>query len=209
MIVGITGATGVIYGIRLLEVLHELDVETHLVLSESAKKNILLETTHTVGYVEQLAYENHNVKNIGASIASGSFKTDGMAIVPCTIKTLSGIANSFNDNLMIRAADVVLKERRKLVLVVRETPLHKGHLRLMTEAAELGATILPPVPAFYHSPRTIQDLIDHIVGKILDSFDIEHSLFRRWDGGNCSEEDPRQSVVLKHLGQEYVQAGIR
>jgi 4-hydroxy-3-polyprenylbenzoate decarboxylase len=180
IIVGITGASGVIYGVRLLEVLRELDVETHLVLSEAAKRTILIETRHTIGYVEQLAATSYDQTDVGASIASGSFRTAGMVVVPCTIKTLSGIANSFNDNLMIRAADVTLKEKRRLILVVRETPLHKGHLRLLSLAADTGATILPPVPAFYHAPKTIDDLIDHIVGKILDILDIEHALFRRW-----------------------------
>ena len=148
IVVGITGASGVIYGVRLLEVLRELDVETHLVLSEAAKKTILIETRHTVGYVEKLAHTSHDPRDVSASIASGSFRTAGMVVVPCTIKTLSGIANSFNDNLVIRAADVTLKERRRLILVVRETPLHKGHLRLLAQVADTGATILPPVPAF-------------------------------------------------------------
>ncbi|OPY69422.1 MAG: 3-octaprenyl-4-hydroxybenzoate carboxy-lyase partner protein [Syntrophorhabdus sp. PtaU1.Bin002] len=180
IIVGISGATGVMYGIRLLEVLKEAAVETHLVLTESAKKNILIETDESVEYVERLAHTNHDVNNLAASIASGSFRTDGMVVVPCTIKTLSGIANSYNDNLLVRAADVMLKEKRRLILVVRETPFHKGHLRLMHDVADLGAVILPPVPAFYHAPRTIQDLIDHITGKILDLMDIEHNLFQRW-----------------------------
>ncbi len=182
LVIGITGATGVLYGIRLLEVLHEVDVETHLILSESAKKNILIETDYTLDYVESLSSICHESTNIGASIASGSFKTDGMVIVPCTIKTLSGIAHSYNENLIARAADVALKERRRLVLVVRETPLHTGHLKLMYDVSSLGGIILPPVPAFYHRPETIRDLVDHIAGKILDLFDIEHCLYRRWDG---------------------------
>jgi len=176
IIVGITGASGVIYGIRLLEVLKELDMETHLVLTEEAKKNILLETTHTVEDVKGLAYKVHNIKNLAAPISSGSFKTEGMVIAPCTIKTLSGVAHSYAENLLIRAADVTLKERRRLILVVRETPLHKGHLELMNQVADLGGVILPPVPAFYHSPRRIEDLIDHTIGKILDTMEIDHSL---------------------------------
>lgn len=180
IVTAITGATGVIYGIRLLEVLQGLDVESHLVLSESAKKNILIETKYTVEYVEHLADVVHDFKDIGAPISSGSFKTDGMIIVPCTIKTLSGIANSYNENLVVRAADVALKERRRLIVVVRETPFHKGHLQLMSRVTELGGIILPPIPAFYHLPITIQDIIDHIVGKILDLMEIEHSLFKRW-----------------------------
>jgi 4-hydroxy-3-polyprenylbenzoate decarboxylase len=188
MVVGITGATGVVYGVRLLEVLRDLDMETHLVLSDAGKKNIETETQYSVSYVEQLAHKSHDPADVGACIASGSFRTHGMVVAPCTIKTLSGIANSFDDNLIIRAADVTLKERRPLILVVRETPLHKGHLRLLMLAADAGATILPPVPAFYHAPKTINDLIDQTVGKILDSLDIEHSLYRRWEGSDSAEE---------------------
>jgi 4-hydroxy-3-polyprenylbenzoate decarboxylase len=189
IIVGITGASGVIYGIRLLEVLKELDMETHLVLTEEAQMNILLETTHTVEDVKGLAYKVHNIKNLAAPISSGSFKTEGMVIAPCTIKTLSGVAHSYAENLLIRAADVTLKERRRLILVVRETPLHKGHLELMNQVSDLGGVILPPVPAFYHSPRRIEDLIDHTIGKILDLMEIDHSLYKRWEGvANEGEE---------------------
>jgi 4-hydroxy-3-polyprenylbenzoate decarboxylase len=184
IIVGITGATGVIYGIRLLEALKGLDIESHVMLSEAAKKNILIETSFTVKMVEEMAYKIHDIKNMAASISSGSFKTDGMVIVPCTIKTLSGVAHSYNDNLIVRAADVVIKERRRLILVVRETPLHKGHLELMSRVADLGGIILPPIPAFYHAPKTIDDLINHTVGKILDLMDIDHTLYRRWEGVN-------------------------
>ena len=184
IIVAITGATGVIYGIRLLEVLKELGIETHLILSDAAKKNILLETSFKMDAVEKLANKVHDIKNLASSISSGSFKTDGMVIVPCTIKTLSGVANSYNDNLIVRAADVVLKERRRLILAVRETPLHKGHLELMSKVADIGGIILPPIPAFYHLPKTIDDLINHTVGKILDLMDIEHSLYKRWEGIN-------------------------
>lgn len=182
IIVAITGATGVIYGIRLLEVLKNAGIESHLILSEQAKINIEYETDLDAEYVKKLASRIHDSKNFGASISSGSFKTSGMVIAPCTIKTLSGIANSYNDNLVVRAADVVLKERRKLVLVVRETPLHKGHLELMTRVADLGGIILPPIPAFYNEPRSIGDIVDHTVGKILDLMDIENSLFKRWEG---------------------------
>jgi flavin prenyltransferase len=184
IIVGITGATGVIYGIRLLEVLKEAGTETHLILSDAAKKNILLETSFSAEKVEKLAYKVHDIKNMASSVSSGSFKTDGMVIVPCTIKTLSGVANSYDDNLIVRAADVVVKERRRLILVVRETPLHKGHLELMSKVAEIGGVILPPVPAFYHSPKTIDDIINHTIGKILDLMDIDHSLYKRWEGVN-------------------------
>ena len=184
IIVGITGASGVIYGIRLLEVLKDLNMETHLVLTEAAKKNILIETMLKAENVEGLASHVYNVDNLAAPISSGSFKTDGMVIAPCTIKTLSGVAHSYNENLLIRAADVTLKERRRLILVVRETPLHKGHLELMLKAAELGGIILPPMPAFYHSPRKIEDLIDHTIGRVLDIMGVEHSLYKKWEGVN-------------------------
>jgi len=182
IIVGITGATGVIYGIRLLEALKNAEVETHLILSDAGKKNILIETDYAIGDVEGLASQVHDVENLASSISSGSFKTDGMVIVPCTVKTLSGVAHSYNDNLIVRAADVVLKERRRLILVVRETPLHKGHLELMSKVADLGGIILPPIPAFYHAPRTIEDLLNHTTGKILDLLGIDNSLFARWKG---------------------------
>jgi len=182
IIVGITGASGVIYGIRFLEVLRELNIETHLILTEVAKKNILIETTSPVEKVEELAYKVHGIEDLAAPISSGSFKTDGMVIVPCTIKTLSGVAHSYDENLLIRAADVTLKEGRRLIVVVRETPLHMGHLELMYKVAQLGGVILPPIPAFYHSPRRIEDLIDHTIGKILDLMEIDHSLYKRWEG---------------------------
>jgi 4-hydroxy-3-polyprenylbenzoate decarboxylase len=182
IVVGISGASGVIYGIRLLKVLKETEWETHLVISEAAKQNILLETPLTVKEVEDLADKVYDPKNQAASISSGSYKTSGMVIVPCAIKTLSGVAHSFNENLLIRAADVTLKERRRLILVVRETPLHKGHLALMQKVADLGGIILPPVPAFYINPKSIDDLIDHTIGKILDIMEIDHTLYKRWEG---------------------------
>jgi 4-hydroxy-3-polyprenylbenzoate decarboxylase len=184
IIVGITGATGVIYGIRLLEALKSAEVETHLILSDSGKKNIRIETDFTIEDVEGLASQVHDIGNLASSISSGSFRTGGMVIAPCTVKTLSGVAHSYNDNLIVRAADVVLKERRRLVLVVRETPLHKGHLELMSKVADIGGIILPPIPAFYHSPRTIDDLLNHTVGKIMDLLEIDNSLFTRWKGIN-------------------------
>lgn len=184
IVVGITGATGVIYGVRLLDALRDTGIETHLILSDSGKKNIRIETDFTIEDIEGLASQVHGIKNLASSISSGSFRTDGMVIVPCTIKTLSGVAHSYNDNLIVRAADVVLKERRRLILVVRETPLHKGHLELMSRVADLGGIILPPIPAFYHSPRTIDDLLDHTTGKILDLLGIDNSLFTRWKGIN-------------------------
>ncbi|MFO7783789.1 MAG: UbiX family flavin prenyltransferase [Thermodesulfobacteriota bacterium] len=180
LVVGIAGASGVIYGVRLLEHLKGSDVETHLILSEAGRKNIEIETSHRADDVAAMATKVYDNKDVGAALASGSFLTGGMVVVPCTIKSLSGIANSFTTNLLIRAADVTLKEKRKLVLVVRETPLHKGHLRLMTMAADLGAHILPPVPSFYHGPRTIEDILDQTIGKVFDYLGIEHNLFRRW-----------------------------
>jgi 4-hydroxy-3-polyprenylbenzoate decarboxylase len=182
IIVAITGATGVIYGIRLLEVLKDFDVESHLILSVQAKANIECETDRSAQDVERLASKVYDVNNLAAAVSSGSFRTDGMIIAPCTIKTLSAIANSYDDNLVVRAADVVLKERRRLIVAVRETPLHKGHLELMARVADLGGIVLPPVPAFYFHPRTIEDIVDHAVGKMLDLMDIDHTLFKRWQG---------------------------
>ena len=180
IVVGISGASGVVYGVRLLSVLREKNVETHLIISNSGEKNIQIETDYNIDEVKQMASFVYDNKNMAAKVASGSFLVDGMVVVPCTIKTLSGIANSYSENLIVRAADVTLKEKRKLVLVVRETPLHKGHLRLMSLAADSGAHILPPVPSFYHYPKTIDDIINQTVGKILDYLEIEHDLFRRW-----------------------------
>ena len=180
IVIGISGASGVIYGVRMLSLIQEKDFETHLIISESGKKNIEIETSYKVSEVESMATYTYDNKDLGAALASGSFLTEGMIVVPCTIKTLSGIGNSYTDNLLVRAADVTLKEKRKLVLVVRETPLHKGHLRLMTTAADMGAHILPPVPSFYHQPKTIDDIINQTIGKIFDYLGIEHDLFRRW-----------------------------
>lgn len=180
LVVGISGATGAIYGIRLLEFLSKTDVETHLVVSESAEKTIRMETQWSLEQVKSLATVTYNMEDVGADISSGSFHTEGMAVIPCSIKSLSAIANSYNENLMIRAADVTLKERRKLVLVVRETPLHRGHLSLMLNVADAGGVILPPIPAFYFLPKTMDDLINHTVGRVLDVFGIDHSLFNRW-----------------------------
>lgn len=180
IVIGIAGASGVIYGVRMLSLLKGMDYETHLIISEAGKKNIEIETQYKADEVAAMASYTYDNKDIGAALASGSFLTEGMVVIPCTIKTLSGIANSFTENLMIRTADVTLKEKRKLVLVVRETPLHKGHLRLMTIAADMGAHILPPVPSFYHQPKTIEDIIDQTIGKIFDYFGIQHDLFKRW-----------------------------
>lgn len=182
IVVGISGASGAVYGIRTLEALRRCRVETHLVISKSAKKTIAIETNYRINDVEALADHVYENENVGAAIASGSFKHDGMIVVPCSIKSLSGMANSYNDNLLVRAADVTLKEKRKLVVLVRETPLHLGHLKLLVALAELGGVILPPVPAFYHQPKTIDDIVNQTVGKALDHFGVEHQLFRRWEG---------------------------
>jgi 4-hydroxy-3-polyprenylbenzoate decarboxylase len=185
LIIGISGASGAIYGVRLLQVLRDVaDVETHLVMSAAARQTLALETDLSVRDVQALANVTHDTRDIAASISSGSFQTAGMVILPCSIKTLSGIVHSYTDGLLSRAADVVLKERRPLVLCVRETPLHLGHLRLMTQAAEIGAVIMPPVPAFYHRPQTLDDVINQTVNRVLDQFDISlpQDLFPRWQG---------------------------
>lgn len=183
LIVGISGASGVIYGIRMLEMLKAFDdVETHLVLSRYARMNIEIETSYTPQGVEALADEVHGYGNQAASISSGSFKTDGMVIAPCSIKTLSGIVNSASNSLLIRAADVVLKEQRRLVLMPREAPLHVGHCKLLYEAAQMGAVIAPPMPAFYTQPQTIDDLINHSVGRVLDLFGLDSGALKRWEG---------------------------
>jgi len=180
IVIGISGASGVIYGIKMLELLKDKGLETHLVISDSGKNNIEIETGLRADEVATMADHVYDNKDVGAALASGSFLTEGMVVVPCTIKTLSGIANSYTNNLLVRAADVTLKEKRKLVLVVRETPLHVGHLRLMTRAANMGAHILPPIPSFYHQPKTIDDIIHQTIGKIFDYLGIEHHLFKRW-----------------------------
>ena len=185
LVIGIAGASGVIYAVRLLEVLHDVpNVETHLVLSDAARQTIGYETDFTVEKVMELADVQHSIKNIAASISSGSFKTMGMVVVPCSMKTLSGIAMSFSDNLLLRAADVTLKDRRPLVLLPRETPLHLGHLRLMVQVSEMGAILLPPMPAFYHRPKTVDDIINQTINRVLDvlKIELEHDLFDRWTG---------------------------
>lgn len=181
IIIGITGASGVIYGVEILKELAKKDLETHLIISESGKKNILFETEYSIKDVESMADKVYDNNDLEASPASGSFLNNGMIVAPCTIKTLSGIANSYSDNLLVRAADVALKEKRKLVLLVRETPLHKGHLRLMSMAADMGAHILPPIPSFYNHPKTIEDIIHQTIGRVFDYFEIEHDLFKRWE----------------------------
>jgi 4-hydroxy-3-polyprenylbenzoate decarboxylase len=182
LVVAITGASGVVYGIRMLEVLKKLKVETHLIMSEWGAKNVKIETDRTAEYVRSLATKCYEDGNMAAPMSSGSFKTDGMAVVPCSMKTLASIANAFDDSLVSRAAGVCIKEQRKLVLVPRETPLSKIHLDNMSKVADAGAIILPAMPGFYHRPKTMDELIDHVVGKVLDQFDIDHGLFKRWSG---------------------------
>jgi len=181
LLVAITGASGVIFGIRTLEVLKEYDnVETHLVISKPAEKMITLETSYSVKDVRKLAKVWYSPDALDAPVASGSFPTSGMAVVPCSVKTLAGVAGGFTDNLILRAADVTVKEGRRLVLVVRETPLSAIHLENMLKLARVGVTILPPIPVFYNSPKKLTDIIDYVVGKVLDRFEIEHNLYKRW-----------------------------
>jgi 4-hydroxy-3-polyprenylbenzoate decarboxylase len=183
LVIGVSGASGSLYAYAALRALHGIgEIETHLVLSDQARQTIELETSYTASDFEALANVVHRDGDLAASISSGSFKTDGMLIIPCSIKTASAIAHSFNANLLTRAADVCLKERRRLVLVVRETPLHVGHLRTLVQLAEIGAVILPPVPGMYARPRTVDDIIAHTVGKAFDQFGIDHALFERWRG---------------------------
>jgi 4-hydroxy-3-polyprenylbenzoate decarboxylase len=182
LIVGISGASGVIYGVRILQALQGSGIETHLVMSESARLTLATETPYSAKEVEAMAFEVHHFKNIGATISSGSFKTLGMLVAPCSIRSLSEIAYGMTSSLLSRAADVVLKERRRLVLMVRETPLHSGHLKAMTQACENGAIIMPPVPAFYAHPQSIDDMVNHSVGRCLDLFNIETDLVKRWAG---------------------------
>lgn len=192
LIVAMAGASGMIYGVRLLEVLRAVpDVETHLVVSQAGAQTLGLETDYTLDDVEALADVNYRFRDIAAAISSGSFKTYGMVVVPCSIKTMAGIAHSYSDNLILRAADVVLKDRRRLVLVLRETPLHLGHLRLMTQVTEMGAILAPPMPAFYHRPKTLDDIINQTVNRVLDllEIDLPQDLFARWQGGGKVNRD--------------------
>ncbi len=183
LIIGISGASGVIYGIRLLETLRDqANVETHLVMSSTGRMNIEIETDWKIKDVEKLADVVHRNKDVGAMIASGSHKSDGMIVAPCSMKTLSAIVNSYADNLLCRAADVMLKERKRLILVPRESPLHSGHCRLLYEASKMGIDIAPPMPAFYNHPKTIDDLVNHTVGRLLDLIGLDSGLVKRWGG---------------------------
>ena len=183
LVIGISGASGAIYGIRFLELLRGLpDVESHLVISEAGRRTILEETDYSVATVEALATRRYRNRDIGAALASGSFKTDGMVVVPCSIKTAGAVAHCISDTLIARAADVTLKEGRPLILVVRESPLHLGHLRVLTSLAELGAVVLPPMPAFYNRPKQIDDLVIHTLARVLDRLGLPHTLTPEWQG---------------------------
>ena len=193
IVVGLSGASGAIYGIRFLELVRGLpDVETHLVVSDAAKRTIVEETDWAVKDVEALATRRYDNKDIGAAIASGSFKTDGMVIVPCSVKTAASVAHCIADNLLTRAADVTLKEGRPLILLVRETPLHLGHLRVLTALAEMGAVILPPMPAFYNRPKQIEDLVDHTLARVLDRLGLPQHLVTEWPGTNRRSDPPQR-----------------
>jgi 4-hydroxy-3-polyprenylbenzoate decarboxylase len=187
LVVGISGASGTIYGVRLLELLKDTDIETHLVMSKSAEMTLVYETDYKPKDVRALAKVNHPMADLGASISSGSFPTMGMIVLPCSIKTMSEIATGVTSSLLSRAADVVLKEKRRLVLAVRETPLHGGHLRTLTTLADIGAVVAPIVPAFYNRPKTVDDIINHTVGRLLDFFGIETKVVKRWEGGPAED----------------------
>jgi 4-hydroxy-3-polyprenylbenzoate decarboxylase len=183
IVVGITGASGVVYGMRLLERLQShTDVETHLILTRSGEKTLRLEMGLAAADAKQLAHYSYSVEEIGARIASGSYRTDGMVVAPCSIHTMSAIASGITDNLLVRAADVTLKERRRLILMVRETPFHLGHLRSMTALAEMGAILAPPIPGFYHKPQSVMDIVDHSVDRVMDLLGVVDEGVRRWDG---------------------------
>lgn len=183
LVVGITGSTGVIYGIRMLETLKKLGIESHLIMSEWGEKCIPMETDYTVDYVKSLADNVSDEKNMASSVSSGTHRMDGMIVAPCSMKTLAAIANGYDDTLVARAAGVTIKESRKLILMVRETPLSAIHLENMLKLSRLGIVILPPVTEFYTKPKSIDDIVNHVIGKCLDQFDIEHSLYPRW--GSC------------------------
>ena len=195
LIVGITGATGTIFGVRLLQMLHGSGVETHVVMSKWGARTLIHETQHTVEEVEGLATHNYSLGDQGAAISSGSFLTLGMVIVPCSMRSLAAIANGVADNLIHRAADVILKERRKLVLVVRESPLHDIHLENMLKLSRMGVVILPPVPAFYNHPQNLDDMINHVTMRILDQFDIHLDVMNRWDGTMFTSADASERKV--------------
>ena len=204
LIVGVSGATGAIYGVRILEILSKIDdIETHLVLTKAGRMTIQVETPYSVKDVETMADVVHDINNVGASISSGSFRTAGMVIAPCSMKSMSGIAHSLGGDLLVRAADVILKERKKLVLVARETPLHLGHLEAMVALTRMGAVIFPPVPAFYHRPKTLDDVINQTVTRILDQFDIDVKLFHRWDDEGMSRHPDAGKATSLAVAKEH------
>ena len=182
IVVGISGASGAVLGVRVLEVLRDCGIETHLVISKSGRATITQETDYTVGDVTSLATHTYSDNDLGAAISSGSFRTNGMIVAPCSVKTLSGIANAYDDNLLVRAADVTMKERRRLVLLLRETPLHAAHIRLMAQATESGAVVMPPIPAFYTRPQKVEDIVDHCVHRALDLLGVNVESAQRWTG---------------------------
>jgi flavin prenyltransferase len=206
LIVGISGATGAIYGVRIIEILSKIDdVETHLVLTKAGKMTIQVETPYSLKDVETMADVVHDIGNVGASISSGSFRTAGMVIAPCSMKSMSAIAHSLGGDLLVRAADVILKERKKLVLVARETPLHLGHLEAMVALTRMGAIIFPPVPAFYHRPKTLDDVINQTVTRVLDQFDIDVKLFHRWDEEGMSRHPEAGKTTSLAVAKEHRQ----
>lgn len=182
IIVGISGASGVIYGVRFLEALKEFGIESHLIMTNAARETLRLETDYSVSYVEGLASKNYRLADIAATLASGSYRVNGMVVIPCSMKTLAGLASGYADNLLLRAAEVTLKEKRPLIIVPRETPLNIIHIENMLRVARAGAIVLPAMPGFYHKPKKMKDLIDHVVGKVLDALSIEHDLYLRWRG---------------------------
>jgi flavin prenyltransferase len=207
LIVGVSGATGAIYGVRILEILSKVDdVETHLVLTKAGKMTIQVETPYSVKDVESMADVVHDINNVGASISSGSFRTAGMVVAPCSMKSMSSIAHSLGGDLLVRAADVILKERKKLVLVARETPLHLGHLEAMVALTRMGAVIFPPVPAFYHRPKTLDDIINQTVTRVLDQFDIDVQLFHRWDDEGMNRHPDAGKPASLAVAKEHRQA---
>jgi len=182
LVIGISGASGAILGVRLLQVLRDLKVETHLVISDAGEKNIRYETDYTVDQIRAMATRAYDIEDIGATIASGSFKRDAMIVIPCSVKTLSGLCYSYSDNLLLRAGDVTLKERKPLILVFRETPLHRGHIQAMLQLTEMGAVIMPPVPSFYNKPKTMEDVVNNTVSRVCDLVGLDAKLAPRWAG---------------------------
>jgi 4-hydroxy-3-polyprenylbenzoate decarboxylase len=206
IVVAITGASGAVYGVRAIEMLRSIpEVETHLIITSGARKTLAYETSTDAGAIMKLADVVYHEDDLAAPISSGSYRTDGMVVIPCSIKTLSGVANCHDDNLVVRAADVALKERRRLVLVVRETPLHLSHLRLMTEVTAAGGIIVPPVPAFYHHPQTVDDIVNQTVGRVFDLFGLDAAVVQRWAG---SQQAARRARANRRTGGSADDPGV-